>query len=208
MFGAAGVIIRCSIQQIPLASGAALGHYGAAGGPAERLEDMKQISTGAGLAILGCGIFGATLFALAGQRSRAMAQGSGIRQVVGFAVTNEVAAQFNGQRYHRLWSDGSIDRSPVIETRWTSYSPSPNAAPMLTSLVSDWVRTDASQSYEPILSPFWQEIPMTVPAPLATDVDRDGDVNGADISQVLMDFGARSDQAPPIQIDCTINQVK
>ena len=62
--------------------------------------------------------------------------------------------------------------------------------------------------WEAIVGPFWQEIPMTVPAPLATDVDRDGDVNGADISQVLMDFGARSDQAPPIQIDCTINQVK
>jgi len=171
------------------------------------LDNMKQISTGAGLVILGCGIFGATVFALAGQRSSAMAQGSGIRQVVGFAVTSETN-YFVGQRYHRLWSDGSIDRSPVIQTDGGHYGPYPNSPPMLSSLATDFVWNQQSGNYDPILAPFWQEIPMTVPAPLATDVDRDGDVNGADISQVLMDFGARSDQAPPIQIDCTINQVK
>ena len=172
------------------------------------LDNMKQISTGAGLAILGCGIFGATVLALAGQRSSAMAQGSDIRQVVGFAVTTETS-YFIGQRYHRLWSDGSIDRSPVIESKLGELGNYlPNSTPKLSSLATDHFWNQQTRIWEEIVGPFWQEIPMAVPAPLATDVDRDGDVNGADISQVLMDFGARSDQAPPIQIDCTINQVK
>jgi hypothetical protein len=38
-----------------------------------------------------------------------------------------------------------------------------------------------------------------------TDVDMSGEVDGGDISQVLLDMNTTSEDFPPPPIDCTIN---
>jgi hypothetical protein len=156
------------------------------GDPAERFGfNMKQISTGAGLLGLGVCMVATAFIATHRSGGEAFAQGTGTdRRIVSAAV---LKSDGNLVAY-RIWSDNAIDVRLLGYYTWTgSYTgwvPTPDNWPS-----KAWVTADNGTSgFRPL-----------------TDVDMSGEVDGGDISTILLDWNQRSDDLPPPTIDCTIN---
>jgi len=156
---------------------------------------MTQVSTGMGLAILGGCILGAAALTSHKFGSEAMAQGTGADRRIVSAGVSSVYAGNTGYMEHfgyRIWSDNVVDmrqlgRSAAGYNGMGMYS---NWSPMLSgagSTFGSWVTVDNGTS-----------------AYLRADVDESRSVDAGDISAVLLDFGATTDNPPP-PIDCTIN---
>jgi hypothetical protein len=153
-------------------------------------ENMKQISTGAGLLGLGVCMLGTAFIATHRGSGEAFAQVTGgERRIVSTGVygTNPLMA-------YRVWSDNGIDVRPLSWLENSSFGTG-----VLTRLrtvyedtnftIARWTTVDNGTSgFRPL-----------------TDVDMSGEVDGGDISQVLLDMNTRSDELPPPPIDCTIN---
>ena len=143
---------------------------------------MKQISTGAGLVALSVGMV-ATAFITSHRGSgEAFAQVTGTeRRIVSSGVH-----QSNGYLVaYRIWSDNAID------LRNLGYAGSEYSVGQLGfyRMNVPWFTADNGTSgFRPL-----------------TDVDNSGEVDGGDISAVLLDMNTRSDDLPPPPIDCTIN---
>jgi hypothetical protein len=154
---------------------------------------MKHFSTGTGIAVLGVCILAATVVATHRGGSEAFAQSTGNEPtVVAFAVGPSFAPGIF--RYHRLFSDGTVQISAPVSVD----CPDTNGAPFINSL---------NCNGQP--RPVWQTVPLPPTGlPFLTDVDGDREVGGGDVSQVLLDWGTIGEQAPPMQIDCTLNQIK
>jgi len=150
------------------------------------LDNMKQISTGAGLVALSVGMV-ATAF-IVSQRggSEAFAQVTGgERRIVSTSVLPHGYQLFA----YRIWSDNAIDirylggfANCTNGVRWEGL--------MGCNFTSfPWTTVDNGTSgFRPL-----------------TDVDMSGETDAGDISQVLLDFNTRSEDLPPPRIDCTIN---
>ena len=148
---------------------------------------MAQFSTGLGLAVLGGCILGAAAISSHRVGGEAFAQGTGGDRRIVSASVNSVRSHdgWAMQFAHRIWSDNAIDVrclgiANVRSDGWTSWFPCNNA-------LSSWTTVDnGTSSY------------------LRADVDESRSVDAGDISAVLLDFGATTDNPPP-PIDCTIN---
>jgi hypothetical protein len=156
------------------------------------LDNMKQISTGAGLVALSVGMVATAFIATHRGGSEAFAQGTGgDRRIVSAGVygTNPVTG-------YRIWSDNAIDVRPLA---WLENAGDYNGRQILR-----WktVAKD-TQDYTPH---GWTTFDNGTSGfrPL-TDVDMSGETDAGDISQVLLDFNTRSEDLPPPPIDCTIN---
>ena len=162
----------------------------------EGLNNMKQISTGAGLVALSIGMVATAFIATHRGNGEAFAQGTGTeRRIVGAGVLES----FGAITAYRVWSDNAIDlrtlayqqvfssrnnleRYTYLQTSFDAEGPSAGQA-------SPWRTFDNGTSgFRPL-----------------TDVDMSGETDAGDISQVLLDFNTRSDDLPPPPIDCTIN---
>jgi hypothetical protein len=157
------------------------------------LDNMKQISTGAGLVALSVGMVATAFVATHRNGGEAFAQVTGgERRIVSAGVVTTGAGHF--LTAYRIWSDNAIDLR-VLGQASTGWNPAVN----------------------PTAWEFWNNPGMAVTAPWftadngtsgfrpLTDVDMSGEVDGGDISQVLLDMNTRSDDLPPPPIDCTIN---
>ncbi len=153
------------------------------------LDNMKQISTGAGL--LGLGVCMVVTAFIATHRSggEAFAQGTGTERRVVFANVNSVPLQPGvvGHYAYRMWSDNAIDLRYLGRTEGgASYSFFEFPA---WGNFFDWRTVDNGTSgFRPL-----------------TDVDNSGEVDGGDMAAVLMDWNQRQQDNPPPPIDCTIN---
>lgn len=165
---------------------------------------MKQISTGAGLLGLGFCMLGTAVIATHRGVSEAFAQATGgDRRIVSasvYAVPNDNSyngGYFSAAHYaYRIWSDNSVD---VRCLGWSQFNANGNmngqygpqsdfAAPMFGNLLGWRTVDNGTSGFRPL-----------------TDVDMSGEVDGGDISQVLLDMNTQSDDLPPPPIDCTIN---
>jgi len=158
---------------------------------------MKSISTGFGLAILGGCIFGAAVVASPRLGRDAFAQGTGgERRIVNagiYAVPAAASSQYeviSAVYSYRIWSDNSIDLRCLGRGSLNYYNGiSSDFSSPWSGGFTDWRTVDNGTSgFRPL-----------------TDVDMSGEVDGGDISQVLLDMNTRSDDLPPPPIDCTIN---
>jgi len=166
------------------------------------LDNMKQISTGAGLLGLGVCMVATAFIATHRGSGEAFAQGTGgERRIVSTSVFPFSSAGYMGVGgqflvSQRTWSDNAIDvrvlgqldvwkNGDQLRDRW-------------------WTKngyTDSSDSNCP-----WRTLDNGTSGfrPL-TDVDMSGETDAGDISQVLLDFNTRSNDLPPPPIDCTVN---
>jgi len=151
------------------------------------LDNMKQISTGAGLVALSVGMVATAFIATHRRGDEAFAQSTGgERRIVSASVINNTNALYA----YRIWSDNAID------IRWLGYFERCgsggyyfNQNVHCESTSFPWTTVDNGTSgFRPL-----------------TDVDMSGETDAGDISQVLLDFNTRSDDLPPPPIDCTIN---
>jgi hypothetical protein len=165
------------------------------------LDNMKQISTGAGLVALSVGMV-ATAF-IVSQRggSEAFAQGTGTeRRIVsagilqsGVPTTNSLQIYTSIWAY-RIWSDNAIDMRCIgMGSNYPLGAGGGCSAALIAPTpgqpIANWTTVDNGTSgFRPL-----------------TDVDMSGTTDAGDISQVLMDFNTSSDDLPPPPIDCTIN---
>jgi hypothetical protein len=171
--------------------------YVAGGYRQKGLDNMKQISTGAGL--LGLGVCMVATAFIASQRggSEAFAQGTGTERRIVSASVFPMRTPYNGQDVlvsTRLWSDNGLDAKvvgyPYVDTgdnpfRVSWRLPTGNGA----LGPSSWQTIDNGTSgFRPL-----------------TDVDMSGEVDGGDISMVLLDMNTTSEDFPPPPIDCNIN---
>ena len=155
---------------------------------------MAQFSTGLGLAVLGGCILGAAAISSHRIGGEAFAQSTGTeRHIVSssvYAVPGYTRSEGNTPSAHyiyRIWSDNSVD------IRCLGYGQASNAysyfdAPSSGNLLGWRTVDNGTSGFRPL-----------------TDVDMSGEVDGGDISQVLLDMNTRSDDLPPPPIDCTIN---
>jgi len=155
------------------------------------LENMKQISTGAGLVALSVGMVATAFIATHRGSGEAFAQGTGTeRRIVAAGVygTNPLVA-------YRIWSDNAVD---IRALKWLYNSGEKNGRQIVR-----WLDLIKDENYTPHE---WQTFDNGTSGfrPL-TDVDMSGETDAGDISQVLLDFNTRSDDLPPPPIDCTIN---
>ena len=170
-------------------------------------ENMKQISTGAGLLGLGVCMVATAFIATHRSGGEAFAQVTGgERRIV---YTNLMNA--NGVICaYRIWSDNSIDWRGIgsysIQGVRCNDPVYPNA--FETVNVFRWAAPGYVSGYCPSLDlgVGWKTIDNGTSGfrPL-TDVDMSGETDAGDISQVLLDFNTRADDVPPPPIDCTIN---
>ena len=191
--------VRCAIRQIPLASGAVLGHYGAAGVRQKGLDNMKQISTGAGLVALSLGMVATAFIATHRGSGEAFAQGTGgDRRIVSAGVYIAGSEHWG----YRIWSDNTTEVKFLAATQPNQYigGNSTGGAEYLRAVGPQW----GTSSYRGA----WQVVDSGTSAFLQADVDHSTQVDGGDISAVLLEFGGRNDETPPPPIDCTIGQVK
>jgi hypothetical protein len=152
---------------------------------------MTQVSTGMGLAILGGCILGAAALTSHKFGSEALAQGTGTERRI--VSTSVYATSGFGNNYYtvtshfayRIWSDNTVDIRCLGET---------------------YVRGNESLLYPTTSGNFtgWTTVDNGTSAYLRADVDESRSVDTGDISAVLLDFGATTDNPPP-PIDCTIN---
>ena len=152
---------------------------------------MAQFSTGLGLAVLGGCILGAAAISSHRLGGAAFAQGTGgDRRIVSTSVY--ATSAFSNNYYtvsshfaYRIWSDNTVDIRCLGET---------------------YVRGSDSILYPPTSGNFtqWTTVDNGTSAYLRADVDESRSVDAGDISAVLLDFGATTDNPPP-PIDCTIN---
>ena len=156
------------------------------------LDNMKQISTGAGLVALSVGMVATAFVATHRSGGEAFAQvTSGDRRIVAQGVY--AASTQNGYPGHwgyRVWSDN------VTEVKWLGQSHM--------SVAETGFRHDLF-SANGYYSGSWQVVDAGTSAFYAGDVDRSGQVDAGDVSAVLLDFGNSSDETPPPPIDCNIN---
>ena len=158
---------------------------------------MKNISTGAGLAILGIGIalhpvlshvLAATPNANAATPVSLVAStatGPAVPTVVWMAVAETHASSFDRCTYHRLWSDGRLERRQTI---WQHASyPSVSCVPVF-ECSSDW---------------------LEVPPPAGSngfacrsDINGDSIVNGADLTIMLNAWGQEGGCEPEATYPC------
>jgi len=143
---------------------------------------MAQFSTGLGLAVLGGCILGAAAISSPRFSGEAFAQGTGTeRRIVsaGLHDSNGYVMAF------RIWSDNAID------LRNLGYAVQPGYG-------------GGSQWWVTVNTSTWFTADNGTSAYLRADVDESRSVDSGDISAVLLDFGATTDNPPP-PIDCTIN---
>jgi hypothetical protein len=154
-------------------------------------ENMKQISTGAGLLGLGVCMLGTAFIATHRGSGEAFAQATGGERRV---VSVGVHAINNALVAYRIWSDNAMDLRVLGTPNFTwPFSQNPTAWTCWGNLglatPAPWFTADNGTSgFRPL-----------------TDVDMSGETDAGDISQVLLDFNTRSDDLPPPPIDCTIN---
>ena len=163
------------------------------------LDNMKQISTGAGLLGLGVCMLGTAFIATHRGSGEAFAQVTGGERHI---VSANVMMNGNYFVAWRMWSDNAIDVRLIGERSQFAcgtigsggyYVPTIRTASEIGSgpcgYSYDWKTLDNGTSgFRPL-----------------TDVDMSGETDAGDISQVLLDFNTRSDDLPPPPIDCTIN---
>ncbi len=155
---------------------------------------MKQFSTGTGVAVLGVCILAATLVAAHRGGSEAFAQGSiGERRVVAQGVYSAAGIDGNadGHWAYRVWSDNATEVKYVGSSQY-AYDTTTNTRTFFVAPANSQVGA-------------WQTVDTGVSAFLASDVDRSRQVDAGDISSVLLDFSASTDETPPPPIDCNIN---
>ena len=156
---------------------------------------MAQVSTGLGLAILGGCILGAAALTSHKFGSEAMAQGTGTdRRIVSTSVySNQFGWDANLYTTHymyRIWSDNAVDIRALGVTRQDMRG---GGAPVIF-----WFEPTSGSGTT------WRTVDNGTSAYLRADVDKSRSVDAGDISAVLLDFGATTDNPPP-PIDCTIN---
>jgi len=159
---------------------------------------MKQISTGAGLLGLGVCVVATAFIATHRSGGEAFAQVTGgERRIVSASVFPMTVAGLPGGQAlvsQRTWSDNSVD---------VRILGMPNTYGSGSQLSDQWQTASGYTSYGNCP---WRTLDNGTSGfrPL-TDVDMSGEVDGGDISQVLLDMNSRSDDMPPPPIDCTIN---
>jgi hypothetical protein len=159
---------------------------------------MAHFSTGLGLAVLGGCILGAAAISSHRLGGEAFAQGTGTERRIVSANTFPMQNAYNGDQQvliaTRVWSDNVIEARvvgrPALDTSNSLFR-------------TFWLTSSGQTPWGPST---WQTLDNGTNGfrPL-TDVDMSGEVDGGDISQVLLDFNTRSDDLPPPPIDCTIN---
>jgi len=161
---------------------------------------MKQISTGAGLVALSVGMVATAFIATHRGGSEAFAQGTGgDRRIVSASVfPMSVPISGGGGQVlvsQRTWSDNAIDVR-ILGHASLSYGDS-------SQLIDRWSTPNGYTAYGNCP---WRTLDNGTSGfrPL-TDVDNSGEVDGGDISAVLLDMNTQSDDLPPPPIDCTIN---
>ena len=161
-------------------------------------ENMKQISTGAGLLGLGVCMLGTAFIATHRGSGEAFAQVTGgERRIVSASVLTTGA----GFVAYRMWSDNAIDMRIIGTTGNRTcgtigsggfYVPELRTTNQMGGCGMTefpWVTMDnGTTGFRPV-----------------TDVDMSGMTDAGDISQVLLDFNSSSTDLPPPPIDCTIN---
>jgi len=150
------------------------------------LDNMKQISTGAGLLGLGVCMVATAFIATHRGSGEAFAQGTGGDRRIVSASMLETGGKIVA---YRIWSDNAID------IRYLGYFADCTSGSRWASQVGcnfsqfPWTTVDNGTSgFRPL-----------------TDVDMSGETDAGDISQVLLDFNTSSNDLPPPPIDCTIN---
>ncbi|MFZ4723129.1 MAG: hypothetical protein ACOYMI_08275 [Phycisphaerales bacterium] len=166
---------------------------------------MKQFSTGTGIAILGVCILAATVVATHRGGSEAFAQVTGGERRIVYTNLMNVNGLVCA---YRIWSDNSIDWRGIGAFRLgntTCYAPNGQSI-MWQSYIWDSAQNPPSQCPNDDPGTGWRTIDNGTSGfrPL-TDVDMSGEVDGGDISQVLLDMNTTSEDFPPPPIDCTIN---
>lgn len=150
---------------------------------------MRSITTGAGLAILGACVLGAAAIS-SSKGSQAFAQIGTERRVVNYGVTNATDGYYIWGFLFRVWSDGVIERRCTggigwnddgSGWRWFKY-PEPSTS---------WEVVDDGQT----------------PSFQSTDTNTDGSVDSADISNVLINFGATQEVTPTPPIECQTSTI-
>ena len=190
-------------HRISLASPDSLVHSFRAGFRQKGLDNMKQISTGAGLVALSVGMVATAFIATQRGGSEAFAQGTGgERRIVASSVyavgTSNGTAGYAEHFAYRIWSDNTIDLRQLGGSQSWDHP--------AYGRIAYW----SAAGNGPYTSDRWNATWHTVDngtsgfRPL-TDVDMSGETDAGDISQVLMDMNTRSDDLPPPPIDCTIN---
>jgi hypothetical protein len=155
------------------------------------LDNMKQISTGAGLVALSVGMVATAFIAAHRGGSEAFAQVTGGDRRVVSSFVREGPGSQNGMPVfaYRIWSDNAIDMRLLGLARWADWPQNAYFSPTTGGDLASWRTIDNGTSgFRPL-----------------TDVDMDGEVSAGDISNVLLDMGTRSDDVPPPPIDCTVN---
>jgi hypothetical protein len=154
------------------------------------LDNMKQISTGAGLVALSVGMVATAFVATHRGSGEAFAQGTGgERRIVAAGVVVGGPSGWGDSIApviaYRIWSDNAVDLRLVAGAFTSS-----NYQPLL--------RVNSAQSWQTVDNGTSGFRPLT-------DVDMSGETDAGDISQVLLDFNTRADDVPPPPIDCSIN---
>jgi len=155
------------------------------------LESMKQISTGAGLVALSVGMVATAFIATHRGSGEAFAQVTGgERRIVSAGVYIGTGAYgFWPHFAYRIWSDNTIDARCLGVSTHGNYGAEAQFTAPTAGNFGPWRTLDNGTSgFRPL-----------------TDVDNSGEVDGGDISAVLLDMNTRSNDVPPPPIDCTIN---
>ena len=140
---------------------------------------MKQISTGTGLVALAVGMVATAFIATHRGGNEAFAQVTGgDRRIVAQGVYG-----LAGHWGYRVWSDN------ITEVRWLGASTTVNGCLQ--------INTQTCSA--------WQIVDSGTPSFVPTDLDQTGQVDAADIAQVLLDFNSTNDPTTPPPIDCNIN---
>ena len=160
------------------------------------LDNMKQISTGAGLVALSVGMVATAFIATHRGSGEAFAQGTGGDRRI---VSASVLADQGRYVAYRIWSDNSVDVRLVAVN--TVQSLGGQDFYEIRTPAQNWTRAVGSGANWPWIT---ADNGTSGFRPL-TDVDMSGETDAGDISQVLLDFNTRSDDLPPPPIDCTIN---
>jgi hypothetical protein len=159
------------------------------------LDNMKQISTGLGLAILGGCILGAGVLTSSRLGSSALAQGGSDRRIVGtsvYATANDNVNSTTRHYAYRIWSDNVIELRSLGTSGSSRYGDGTSEDyfyPTTRGSLAVWKTVDNGTSGFSAL----------------TDVDMSGKVDFGDVATVLTDYGTSKQDTPPPPIDCTIN---
>jgi hypothetical protein len=154
------------------------------------LDNMKQISTGAGLLGLGVCMVATAFIATHRGSGEAFAQGTGTeRRIVAQGVYLDSNSQVGSSHWgYRVWSDNVTEVKFLGITRVNSSGSPPTVRVNTSNYVGTWQIVDSGTS-----------------AFFASDIDRSGSVDSGDISAVLLNFNETTDPTTPPPIDCTIN---